>query len=216
MELGLQDRVAVVTGAARGIGLAIVQALVAEGAQVVAGSRSTSPELAELVAAGSVRALEVDLADPAGPAQLVAFAGDRIDIVVNNVGSAPARTGGFLSVTDEMWQASLEIDLLAAVRTCRAALPIMVAAGSGSIVSISSVNALLADPNVVDYSAAKAALSNFCKSLSKEFGPHGIRVNTVSPGPVGTALWLGAGGVAETVAKATGLKPSLQPRHASP
>jgi NAD(P)-dependent dehydrogenase (short-subunit alcohol dehydrogenase family) len=208
MELGLQDRVAVVTGAARGIGLAIAQALAAEGAQVVAGSRRTSPELEELVAAGSARVLEVDLSAAAGPAELVAFAGDRIDIVVNNVGSAPARTGGFLSVTDEMWQASLEIDLLAAVRTCRAALPVMIAAGGGSIVSISSVNAILADPNVVDYGAAKAALSNFCKSLSKEFGPHGIRVNTVSPGPVGTALWLGAGGVAETVARATGLNPA--------
>jgi NAD(P)-dependent dehydrogenase (short-subunit alcohol dehydrogenase family) len=208
MELGLLGRIAVVTGAARGIGLAIVQALVAEGAHVVAGSRSTSPELDELVAAGSVRVLEVDLADRSGPAELIAFAGGRVDIVVNNVGSAPARTGGFLSVTDDMWQASLEIDLLAAVRTCRAALPLMVAAGTGSIVSISSVNAILADPNVVDYGAAKAALSNFCKSLSKEFGPHGIRVNTVSPGPVATALWLGAGGVAETVAKASGLTPA--------
>ena len=83
----------------------------------------------------------------------------------------------------------------------------MLAAGSGSIVTISSVNAALPDPGVIDYSAAKAALSNFCKALSKEVGGKGMRVNTVSPGPVATALWLGAGGVAETVAKATGATP---------
>ena len=67
----------------------------------------------------------------------------------------------------------------------------MIAAGRGTIVTISSVNASLPDPAVIDYSAAKAALTNFCKALSKEVGPYGIRVNTISPGPVSTALWLG-------------------------
>jgi len=75
-------------------------------------------------------------------------------------------------------------------------------------VTISSVNAFLPDPGVIDYCAAKAALSNFCKSLSKEFGPLGVRVNTVSPGPVETALWLGDDGVAATVARATGGDPA--------
>ena len=69
------------------------------------------------------------------------------------------------------------------------------------------MNAALPDPAVIDYSAAKAALANFAKALSKEVGARGVRVNTVSPGPVATALWLGAGGVADTVAQATGLKP---------
>ena len=76
--------------------------------------------------------------------------------------------------------------------------------GGGNIVTVSSVNAFLPDPLVIDYSAAKAALTNFCKALSKEFGPSGIRVNTVSPGPVATDLWLGADGVAATVARAGG------------
>jgi NAD(P)-dependent dehydrogenase (short-subunit alcohol dehydrogenase family) len=95
---------------------------------------------------------------------------------------------------------------MAAVRTTRAALPAMVAAGAGTIVTTSSVNASLPDPLVIDYSAAKAALASFSKALSEEFGPKGIRVNTVSPGPVSTGLWLGAAGVAATVASATGGK----------
>jgi NAD(P)-dependent dehydrogenase (short-subunit alcohol dehydrogenase family) len=207
MELGLQGRVAVVTGASRGIGLAVVRGLVAEGAQVVAGARKTSAELAELAETGQVRVVEVDLAEPAGPGRLVGSAGERVDILVNNVGSAPARTGGFLAVTDEQWVATLNLNLLPAVRATRSVLPLMLAAGRGAIVNISSVNAVLPDPAVIDYSAAKAALANFSKALSKEVGAQGVRINTVSPGPVATALWLGAGGVADTVAHATGRTP---------
>ena len=96
---------------------------------------------------------------------------------------------------------------MAAVRTTRAALPGMLAARNGAIVNICSVNSVLSDPAVLDYSAAKAALASFSKALSKEVGPHGIRVNTVSPGPVATDLWLGAGGVAATVGLATGARP---------
>jgi NAD(P)-dependent dehydrogenase (short-subunit alcohol dehydrogenase family) len=86
-------------------------------------------------------------------------------------------------------------------------LPGMIAAGQGTIVTISSVNASLPDPAVIDYGAAKAALTNFCKALSKEVGPQGIRVNTISPGPVSTALWLGDTGVAQTIAAANGSNP---------
>jgi NAD(P)-dependent dehydrogenase (short-subunit alcohol dehydrogenase family) len=207
MDLGLNDRVAVVTGASKGIGLAVVERLVAEGARVVVGTRESSSDLDALVDGGQVRMLTVDLADPAGPGRLIDFAGERIDILVNNVGSAPARTGGFLSVTDEQWQATFNLNLFPAVRTTRSALPVMLAAGRGSIVTICSVNAVLPDPAVIDYSAAKAALLNFCKALSKEVGAQGVRVNTVSPGPVATALWLGSGGVAATVAQATGQDP---------
>jgi NAD(P)-dependent dehydrogenase (short-subunit alcohol dehydrogenase family) len=207
MELGLQGRVAVVTGASRGIGLAVVRALVEEGAQVVAGARSSSPELDELAGTDAVRVLRVDLADPDGPSRLVEFAGERVDVLVNNVGSAPARTGGFLSVTDADWAAALGLNLMPAVRACRAVLPGMLARGSGVIVTVASVNAVLPDPAVIDYGAAKAALVNFAKALSKEVGPHGVRVTTVSPGPVATDLWLGGHGVAETVAAAKGVSP---------
>lgn len=207
MDLQLDGSVAVVTGASKGIGLAIAEALLAEGAYVVAGARERSAELDALVDGGRADFVDVDLAVPDGPARLVSTAlskHGRVDVLVNNVGAAATRTDGFLSVTDDQWLFSLTLNLMAAVRTTRAALVPMLAAGKGSIVATSSVNAFLPDPAVIDYSAAKAALSNFCKSLSKELGPRGIRVNTISPGPVATDLWLGAGGVAATVARATG------------
>jgi NAD(P)-dependent dehydrogenase (short-subunit alcohol dehydrogenase family) len=206
MDLGLSGRTAIVTGASRGIGLAVVRALVAEGVRVTVGARESSAELDELARTGAAAVAEVDLSESGGPATLVAAAGNRIDILVNNVGAAPARTGGFGEITDEDWQASLTLNLMAAVRTTRAALPVMVAAGKGAIVNISSANAFLPDPAVMDYSAAKAALANFSKALSKEVGPLGIRVNTISPGPVATDLWLGDHGVAATVSRATGAK----------
>jgi NAD(P)-dependent dehydrogenase (short-subunit alcohol dehydrogenase family) len=208
MDLGLTGRTAVVTGASRGIGLAVTRGLAANGVHVVAGSLRSSPELDELARDGTVQALEVDLADPRGPGRLVAQAGDRIDILVNNVGTAPARTGGFLDITDEDWQKTITMDLMTAVRATRHVLPAMLAAGRGAIVTICSVNASLPDPAVLDYSAAKAALAAFCKALSKEVGPRGIRVNTVSPGPVATDLWLGDQGVAQAVSRATGLEPA--------
>src|SRR6202044_2368665 len=128
-------------------------------------------------------------------------------ILINNVGAVTPRLDGFLAITDEQWIHSLTLNLLVAVRATRAALPGMIAARRGTIVTISSVNASLPDPAVIDYSAAKAALTNFCKALSKEVGPYGIRVNTISPGPVSTALWLGNTGVARTIAAATGSDP---------
>ena len=124
-DLGLAGRVAVVTGASRGIGLAIVRGLVASGAQVIAGARKSSAGLDELAQGGQVQVLAADLAEPSGPSRLTALAGDRIDILVNNVGSAPARTGGFLSITDEDWAASITLNLMAAVRATRSALPVM-------------------------------------------------------------------------------------------
>ncbi|MCT9009223.1 oxidoreductase [Streptomyces sp. NPDC054766] len=207
MSTELQGRTAVVTGASKGIGLAVTEALAGAGATVIAGSRGTSEGLDALVEKGSVTWVPVDLAEPDAAGRLVEAAGGRIDVLVNNVGSAPARTGGFLSVTDEEWRRTVDLNLLTAVRVTRAALPSMLAAGQGSVVTIGSVNATLPDPLVIDYSAGKAALVAFSKALSKEVGPKGIRVNTVSPGPVETDLWLGGGGVAATVSAAAGLTP---------
>lgn len=206
MDLGLSGKRALVTGASKGIGLAITSALVAEGARVTAGSRSVSDELRELIDGGQVRQVSVDLSTADGPADLVASAIERgpVDVLVNNVGGVTPRLEGFLSVTDDQWLQSLMLGFMAAVRTTRAALPHMLEAGRGTIVNTCSVNAFLPDPAVIDYSATKAALANFSKSLSKEVGPRGIRVNTVSPGPVSTGLWLGDHGVAATVAKAQG------------
>ncbi|MFJ1761486.1 SDR family NAD(P)-dependent oxidoreductase [Amycolatopsis sp. NPDC088138] len=215
MELNLSGKIAVVTGASKGIGLAITRALAAEGVHVVAGARTLTPELAGLT---SVRAVQVDLAAPDGPARLVdtaigEFGG--LDVLVNNVGGVTPRTGGFLSVTDEDWTTALTINFLSAVRTTRAAVPHLIERGAGTIVTVASVNASLPDPLVIDYSAAKAALLNFSKSLSKELGPQGIRVNTISPGPVSTGLWLGDEGVAATVGRAKSLDPDAIAKQAA-
>ncbi|MEU9213546.1 oxidoreductase [Streptomyces sp. NPDC048415] len=207
MAQELQGRTAVVTGASKGIGLAVAEALAGAGAQVVAAARGSSDGLDTLVKSGSARWVPVDLTEPGSAERLAAEAGAGVDILVNNVGSAPARPGGFLSVTDAQWRQTVELNLFAAVAVTRAVLPGMLAAGRGSIVNIGSVNAELPDPTVIDYSAAKAALANFSKALSKEFGPRGVRVNSVSPGPVETDLWVGGGGVAETVSAAAGLRP---------
>jgi len=208
MDLNLAGTVAVVTGASKGIGLAVVGALAAEGVRVVAGARTTDA----LTGLGDrIRPVSVDLSDSAGPTRLVeeavtAFGG--LDILVNNVGYVKPHLGAFSSITDDDWLAAFTLNLLAAVRTTRAAVPHLVQRGAGNIVTISSVNAFLPDAPIMDYTAAKAGLTNFSKALSKELGPQGIRVNTISPGPVSTPLWLGAGGVAEAFAAATGADPS--------
>jgi NAD(P)-dependent dehydrogenase (short-subunit alcohol dehydrogenase family) len=207
MDLNLAGKAAVVTGASKGIGLAVTQALAGEGASVAAGARDGSDELAKLADAYPVRPVLVDLSSPGGPARLVAEAASAfggLDILVNNVGAVRPRIGGFLSVTDDEWVAAMTINFMVAVRTTRAALPHLLDRGAGTVVTICSVNSFLPDPLVIDYSAAKAALANFSKALSKEVGPHGIRVNTVSPGPVATDLWLGDDGVAATIARASG------------
>ncbi|HEX5087829.1 MAG TPA: SDR family oxidoreductase [Nocardioides sp.] len=214
MELQLEGVTVLVTGAGRGIGLATVRAFTREGARVVAGSLSTTDELAALVADG-VQVVEVDLATPDGPGRLVEAAGPDLAVLVNNVGFVRPRPEGFESVTDQMWQQTLELDLLAHVRAIRTALPVLVARGGGSIVTIGSVNAVLPDPLVVDYSAAKAALVNLTKSVSKEYGARGVRANAINPGPVATDLWLGSGGVADVVGSATGQDPASVERQAA-
>ncbi|MEV0708777.1 MULTISPECIES: SDR family NAD(P)-dependent oxidoreductase [Nocardia] len=203
----LHGRTAVVTGASRGIGLAIVMALADEGARVIAGARTFGHELDDLVADGRVRRVATDLTAASAPDELVAAADDQVDVLVNNLGGAPARTEGFLAVTDHQWQTTLELNLLTAVRTTRAVLPSMLRDNGGNIINISSVNAALPEPLVVDYSAAKAGLSAFTKAISKEFGHRGIRANTISPGPVATDLWLGTDGVAATVSRTAGNTP---------
>jgi NAD(P)-dependent dehydrogenase (short-subunit alcohol dehydrogenase family) len=209
MDLHLAGKVAAVTGASKGIGLAVTQALAREGVSVAAGARGSSDELARLAAEHPVRSVLADLTTPAGPGRLIdetVSAFGRLDILINNVGAARWRSEGFLALTDDEWSSALAINFLAAVRTTRAALPHLLESG-GVIVTVCSVNAFLPDPAVIDYSASKAALANFSKSLSKEVGPRGVRVNTVSPGQVATALWLGEDGVAATVASTQGSDP---------
>jgi NAD(P)-dependent dehydrogenase (short-subunit alcohol dehydrogenase family) len=199
MNMDLAGKQAIVTGASKGIGLAIVEALLEEGAAVVAAARHVEGLPAE------VHGVAVDLSTAQGATDLVAAAGEvfggGLDVLVNNVGAVTPRVGGFRSVSDDEWIATLTLDFLSAVRVTRGALDLLEARGGGTIVSVNSVNATFADPLVIDYCTAKAALASFSKSLAKEVAPLGIRVNTVSPGPVATDLWLGEGGVAATVAQ---------------
>ncbi|MDX6390067.1 MAG: hypothetical protein QOJ73_1130 [Streptosporangiaceae bacterium] len=205
MDLHLEGKVAVVTGAGKGIGMAVTRALADEGAHVVAGSRTTD----RLDGLKGVTPVAVDLAAPDGPAQLITRATaehGQVDVLVNNVGAVRIRTEGFFGTSDEDFEWAMRMNFFIALRASRAALPGMVERGTGAIVNVASVNAFFQpDAGTIDYGAAKAALVNLTKSLSQEFGPLGIRVNAVSPGPVATDLWLGEHGVAETVAKASGV-----------
>lgn len=198
-------RVAVVTGAGRGIGLAIVRALVEAGFAVVAGSRTITDPLRE----ATPDAVAVDLSTPDGPARLVRHALDRhegIDVLVNNVAGTSKPAGGFLALDDDAWRHTFDLTFMSTVRTTRAALPSLLER-RGAVVNISSINARLAQPRLVAQSAAKAALSNLGKALAEEFGGHGLRVNTISPGPVWTDLWSSPGGPGDVLAQRFGIAP---------
>jgi NAD(P)-dependent dehydrogenase (short-subunit alcohol dehydrogenase family) len=208
MDLGLAGRVVLVTGGSKGIGLAVVKALLAEGARVAAVSRSETPELREL--RGELVHVSADLMEPDAPVRAVertveTFGG--LDILVNNAGGPPPGVTlprfGFLVLSDRDWQAMLDFNLLSAVRACRAALPHIVERGGGAIVNVSSGMALQPSAVNVDYSAAKAALMMVTKALAEEFGPQGVRVNGVCPGPTLTAWWTEEGGAADVLAQQT-------------
>lgn len=207
MDLELNDKVAVVTGGSKGIGLAVVRTLAAEGVQVVAGALTVDT----LHGIARVTPFALDLVEPGGSERLVAEAVDRhgrIDILVNNVGGVKVRLNGFLQISDADFERSLQLNFFAALRATRAAVAEMLKQGQGAIVNVASVNAFFhPDGLVVDYGAAKAALLNVAKALSQELGPKGIRINSVSPGPVATELWLGEHGVAATLGEASGVDP---------
>jgi NAD(P)-dependent dehydrogenase (short-subunit alcohol dehydrogenase family) len=205
VDLELKGKVAVVTGASKGIGLAVTRTLAAEGALVFAGART----IHALEGIDGVTGVEVDLVDPAGPEKLIGRALEEhgwLDVLVNNVGGVKLRLDGFLQVSDADFEASFQLNFFAALRATRSAVAAMLPRGEGAIVNVASVNAFFQpDGLVIDYGAAKAALVNVSKALSQELGPQGIRINSVSPGQVSTDLWLGDEGVAATVGRALGV-----------
>jgi NAD(P)-dependent dehydrogenase (short-subunit alcohol dehydrogenase family) len=140
MDLNLAGKVAVVTGAGKGIGMATTRALADEGARVVAGSRTTGT----LGGLKGVTPVAVDLTAPDGPAQLIRHATEehgRVDVLVNNVGAVRMRTGGFFGTSDEDFAWAMQMNFFIALRASRAALTEMVKNGSGAIVNVASVNA---------------------------------------------------------------------------
>ncbi len=208
MDLELKGRVALITGASKGIGLAVTEALLAEGMRVAAVSRRASPELEALT--GELLHVPADLMQPDAPAAAVARAAEAfggLDVLVNNAGGPPPGTSlprfGFSGLSDDDWREMLEFNLLSAVRACRAALPLLLESG-GTIVNVSSVHARQPSAVNVDYGAAKAAMSNLTKALAEEFGPQGVRVNGVCPGPVNTPWWTDPGGAADILAEQVG------------
>jgi NAD(P)-dependent dehydrogenase (short-subunit alcohol dehydrogenase family) len=184
-DLELQNRRALVTGGTKGIGAAVVNVLHSAGAQLFATARSVP----EATSAG-IRYIAADLTTAEGCADVAEAVLEQlggIDIVVNVLGGSSAPGGGFAVLDDNQWSKEINQNLMPAVRLDRALLPSMIAQGSGVIIHVTSIQHQLPIPeSTTAYAAAKAALSTYSKSLSKEVTPKGIRVVRVSPGWVET------------------------------
>jgi NAD(P)-dependent dehydrogenase (short-subunit alcohol dehydrogenase family) len=169
-----------VTGGTKGIGEAIVNRLVAGGGLVLATAR-TVPK-----GGNAEQFIQADASTRPGADHVIKTTFDRLgglDILINSVGGSSAPSGGALALSDEIWQQEFELNLFSAVRLDRGFLPAMLKQRSGVIIHISSIQRTLPlFEATLGYAAAKAALTNYSKGLSKEVGPHGIRVNSVAPG----------------------------------
>jgi len=188
MDLGLRDKVALVTGASRGIGNRIALALAEEGARLVVCAR-TGEALEAAAAAMAARGVEVesvvaDVTEPSTGDQLVSRAVERfggLDVLVNNVGGSVWTP--FEEIADEEWMRVMDLSFLSTVRVSRAAVPVMAARGGGSIVNISSIFGRETG-GPVSYNAAKAALISMTANLAREAAARSIRVNSVAPGSI--------------------------------
>jgi len=182
-DLELRGRRALVTGGTKGVGASVAARLRKLGARVLITARS-SPQ------AGDEMFIAADAATSDGCAAIVEAVGDRLgglDIIVHVVGGSTAPAGGFAVLNDKEWQTEFNLNLLPAVRLDRALLPPMIEQGSGVIVHVTSIQRQMPLPkSTIAYAAAKAALSNYSKGLSKEVGPKGIRVVRVAPGWIET------------------------------
>jgi NAD(P)-dependent dehydrogenase (short-subunit alcohol dehydrogenase family) len=196
-DLELAGKRALVTGGTKGVGQAVVTALREAGATVLTTARSHRK-----VAEPAAQFVAADVSSAEGCAVVAQAVRERlggIDIIVHVVGGSSAPAGGFIVLNDDEWHKALDQNLLAAVRLDRALVPSMIAQGSGVIVHITSIQRQLPLPDAtIAYAAAKAALSNYSKALSKEVGPKGVRVVRVSPGWVETD---GAVGLVEEIAR---------------
>ena len=177
MEREFAGKRVLVTGGTKGIGAAVVRRLLDGGATVITTARSPS---------GSPDCIQADLSTSEGCDHVIKTTLDRhggLDILVNSVGGSTAPGGGALALTDEHWRQALDLNLLSAVRLDRGFLPSMLRQGRGVIIHVSSIlRTLPLFEATLAYAAAKAALSNYSKGLSKEMSPRGIRVNSVAPG----------------------------------
>jgi 3-oxoacyl-[acyl-carrier protein] reductase len=204
MDLGLRDRVCLVTGSTAGIGLETAKLLAAEGARVVVtGRREDRVEIARSEA-GAALGLAADLSQPSAAGELVAKASEAlgpIDCLVNNVGEAYQI--GFEELTDQQWDEMWQLNVMSYVRAIRAVLPGMKTAGGGVIVNVSSTAGKRPSTGMPNYSVTKAAVLSLSRLIADLYARDGIRCNAVAPGPTATDAWLGEGGLADQQAKRT-------------
>ena len=195
VDLGLEGRVAFVTGASKGIGKATARVLAQEGCSVAITARgkelleTTAGELSEETGR-EVLALQGDMSVTEDIERTVAEAlkaFGRVDVLVTCAGSSP---GGLLEdLTEDQWFSSLNLKFMGYVRTCRAVIPHMKERGSGAVVLVVGNDGLKPSYWEMTAGVANAADINFAASLAEQYGPYGIRVNTVNPGPVETDRW---------------------------
>ena len=170
----------VVSGGTKGLGRATVGRFLAGGARVITAARANPEPIT------GVEFVRADLTTPQGAEMLAAAAIAQmggVDIIAHVIGGSSAPGGGFAALTDDHWLAELNLNLLATVRLDRLLVPHMIEQGAGTVVHITSIQSILPLPDsTTGYAAAKAALRTYSKSISKELGPKGVRVNSVSPG----------------------------------
>jgi 3-oxoacyl-[acyl-carrier protein] reductase len=198
VQLGLEDRVCVVTGSTSGIGLEVARLLAAEGARVVTSGRSGAPGVGE--------ALHVvcDLARAGEPERLVEEAArlGSVEVLVNNVGTASQTA--FDEVSDADWDSIWQLNVMSYVRAIRAVLPSMRERRSGAIVNVSSTAGKRPSTGMPHYSVTKAAVLSLSRLIADSYARDGIRCNAVTPGPTATEAWLGPGGLADQAAERSG------------
>ena len=217
MDLQLDGKTAVVTGGSKGIGLAVVRTLSAEGVRVVTGSRTITPELKETDAVP----VTVDLTTVEGATELIDRAMEElggIDILINNVGVGDTddiikgALLNLLELPESSWEHTFSLHFYSALRVSRAALPSLIER-RGVIINVSSMGARLVSAGAADYNVSKAALNALTKVIAEQFGPHGVRAITVAPGPVSTGVWTDPDGFVARLAQAQGVSPeSLKPQ----
>jgi NAD(P)-dependent dehydrogenase (short-subunit alcohol dehydrogenase family) len=204
MDYQIKGQYAFVTAGAHGIGEAIANLLTQEGAEVLVADQ----DAAVLQEKGKAwkGTFTADLATAAGMDAAIAYVlrtfGRAPDILINNLGLADPAP--FEDLSDEMWARAFQINLMGCVRTCRALLPLMAAAGSGSVVNISSDLAKQPEAMPMDYGVCKSGVLYLTKGLAKQYAPR-VRVNAVTPGPIWTRLFSRPGGIADQLAVQYGL-----------
>ncbi len=205
MDLGLRDRVCVVTGSTGGIGLETAGLLAAEGARVVVCGRDSDRVGRARDESGAALGVVCDLAEPAAPEELVAEAVETlgpVECLVNNVGEAYQL--GFDELTDRHWDDMWQLNVMSYVRAIRAVLPAMRERRSGVIVNVSSTAGKRPSTGMPNYSVTKAAVLSLSRLVADLYAGEGIRCNAVAPGPTATQAWLGDGGLADQQARRTG------------